>query len=131
MPRKRVIHPPDMYPTAGYARAVQVGDTLYISGHIPKNDRNEIVALGDVERQADQVFQNIGRVLAAAGSTFDDLVKMNIYALSPDYRLPILAVRDRYVRRETYASTYIVPQALAAPELLLEIEAIAVVGSGS
>jgi enamine deaminase RidA (YjgF/YER057c/UK114 family) len=61
----------------------------------------------------------------------DDLVKMNIYALSPDYRLPILAVRDRYVRRETYASTCIVPQALAAPELLLEIEAIAVVGSGS
>lgn len=130
MPHKRVIHPQDMYPTAGYARAVQAGNTIYLAGHIAKNDRNEVVGLGDVERQAEQVFQNIGRVLRAAGASFEDIVKMNIYALSPEYRLPILGVRDRYVPRETYASTFIVPQALAAPELLVEIEAIAVVQDG-
>jgi NAD(P)-dependent dehydrogenase (short-subunit alcohol dehydrogenase family) len=44
---------------------------------------------------------------------------LNIYALKPDYRLPILAVRDRDVARETY--TYIVPQALAAPEISLAV----------
>jgi 2-iminobutanoate/2-iminopropanoate deaminase len=127
MAKKRIIHPDDMYPTAGYARAVQAGNTIYIAGHIAKNDENQIVGLGDVERQADQVFRNIGRVLEAAGASFDDLVKMNVYGMSADYREPILAVRDRYVKQRTYVSTYIVPQALAHPDLLIEIEAIAVV----
>ncbi|MBI3107264.1 MAG: RidA family protein [Candidatus Rokubacteria bacterium] len=127
MGAKRIIHPEDMYPAAGYARAVQAGNTLYISGHIPRDDKGQTVGKGDVERQAVQVFENIGRVLKAAGATFDDIVKINIYALHADYRLPILAVRDRYLKRQTFASTYIVPQALATPDLLLEIEAIAVI----
>jgi enamine deaminase RidA (YjgF/YER057c/UK114 family) len=127
MGHKRIIHPEDMYPAAGYARAVQAGDTLYISGHIPRDDQGRTVAPGDVERQAVQVFENIGRVLRAAGATFDDIVKINIYAMSPDHRVPILAVRDRYLAPRSFASTYIVPQALAAPDLLLEIEAVAVV----
>jgi enamine deaminase RidA (YjgF/YER057c/UK114 family) len=127
MGTKRVIHPTDMYPAAGYARAVQAGNTIYISGHIPRDDAGQTVAPGDVERQAIQVFENIGRVLRAAGASFDDIVKINIYALHPDYRTPILAVRDRYLKRQTFASTFIVPQALAAPDLLLEIEAVAVV----
>ncbi len=127
MGQKRVIHPEDMYVPAGYARAVQAGNTIYISGHIARNDQGEVVGIGDVERQAVQVFENIGRVLRAGGATFDDVVKINIYAMSADYRLTILAVRDRYLERQTFASTYIVPQALASPELLVEIEAIAVV----
>ncbi len=127
MGKKRIIHPEDMYPAAGYARAVQAGNTIYISGHIPRDDKGQTVAPGDVERQAAQVFDNIGRVLKAAGATFDDIVKINIYALKAEYRVPILAVRDRYLKRQTFASTYIVPQALASPDLLLEIEAVAVV----
>ncbi|MBI4277877.1 MAG: RidA family protein [Armatimonadetes bacterium] len=127
MPRKQVIHPGDMYPTAGYARAVRTGNTIYIAGTIAKNDQNEIVGIGDVERQARQVFENIGRILKAAGATFDDMVKMNIYAIRAEDRMTILNVRDRYVKREGYVSTYIVPRALAAPELLVEIEAVAVV----
>jgi enamine deaminase RidA (YjgF/YER057c/UK114 family) len=127
MGRKRVIHPENMYPAAGYARAVQAGNTIYISGHIPRDETGRTVAPGDIERQAIQVFENIGRVLRAAGATFADVVKINIYALSADYRTPILAVRDRYLERQTFASTFIVPQALAAPDLMLEIEAVAVV----
>jgi len=129
MGKKRIVHPEDMYPTAGYARAVQAGNTIYIAGHIAKNSRNEIVGIGDVERQAEQVFQNIGHVLKAAGATFDDIVKINCFALSAEYRMPILAVRDKYLKQRTYVSTYVVPQALAHPDLLLEIEAIAVVDS--
>jgi 2-iminobutanoate/2-iminopropanoate deaminase len=127
MGRKTIIHPDDMYPAAGYARAVRAGNTIYIAGHIPRNDRGEVVGIGDVERQAVQVFENIGRVLRAGGATFDDIVKINIYAMSPDYRLTILAVRDRYLKQKTFASTYVVPQALGSPDLLLEIEAVAVV----
>ncbi len=131
MHHKRIIHPEGMYRTAGYARAVQAGNTIYIAGHIARNDQNEVVGVGDVERQAEQVFQNIGRVLEAAGATFDDIVKITIYGMSPDYRLPILAVRDRFLKPQTYASTYVVPQALASPDLLLEIEAVAVVAEPS
>lgn len=131
MHHKRIIHPEDMYRAAGYARAVQAGNTLYISGHIARNDQNEVVGIGDVEQQAVQVFENIGRVLQAAHASFDDVVKMNIYAMSPDDRLTILGVRDRYLTPRTYASTYIVPQALASPDLLLEIEMIAVVDEGA
>ncbi len=127
MHHKRIIHPEDMYPAAGYARAVQVGDTLYIAGHVARNDQGEVVGVGDVERQAEQVFRNLGRVLQAAGASFDDVVKMNIYALRPEYRLPILGVRDRYLQPRTFVSTFVVVQALASPEILVEIEAVAVV----
>lgn len=108
-------------------RVGRAGNTIYIAGHIARNDQNEVVGVGDVERQAEQVFQNIGRVLEAAGASFDDIVKINIYGMKAEYRLPILAVRDRFLKPQTYASTYIVPQALASPDLLLEIEAVAVV----
>lgn len=124
---KQIIHPEGSYPTAGYARGVRAGNTLYLAGHIARTPDGRTVA-GDVAAQADQVFRNLGEVLAAAGADFSALVKMNIYALEPEYRLPILAVRDRYCRPGTFASTFIVPRALAAPELLVEIEAVAYLG---
>lgn len=127
MGKKRIVHPEDMYPTAGYARAVQAGNTLYIAGHIAKNDANQIVGVGDVKRQTEQVFDNLGRVLKAAGASFDDIVKINMFALSADYRETILAVRDKYLKQRTYVSTYVVPRALAHPDLLIEVEAVAVV----
>ncbi len=131
MCHKQVIHPRDMYPTSGYARAVKAGNTIFVAGTIAKNDQNEIVGIGDVVRQTEQVFENIGRILSAAGAAFDDIVKMNIYAMRAEDRMAILNIRDRYVKEETYASTFIVPRALAAPELLVEIEMVAVVENGA
>lgn len=124
---KEIIQPGSMYRTAGYAHAVRAGDTIYISGHIARDGTGALVS-GDIERQADQVFRNIREVLNSAGADMDALVKMNIYAMSPEYRSTILSVRDRYCTPGTFASTFIVPQALASPDLLLEIEAIAYVG---
>ena len=124
---RQIIHPQGSYPTAGYARGVRAGDTLYLAGHIARVPDGRIVA-GGVAEQAEQVFRNLGEVLDAAGAAFTAIVKMNIYALEPEYRLPILAVRDRYCVPGTFASTFVVPRALASPDLLVEIEAIAYLG---
>ncbi|HUZ02649.1 MAG TPA: RidA family protein [Thermomicrobiaceae bacterium] len=124
---KQIVHPQGSYPTAGYARGVRAGDTLYLAGHIARRPDGQVVA-GDVAAQAEQVFRNLGEVLAAAGADFSALVKMTIYALEPEYRLPILAVRDRYCQPGTFASTFVVPRALASPDLLVEIEAVAYLG---
>jgi 2-iminobutanoate/2-iminopropanoate deaminase len=124
---KQIIQPQNAYPTAGYARGVRAGDTIYLAVHIARGQDGKIVST-DIEEQADQVFRNIGDVLAAVGTDFSSIVKMNIYAMDPEYRMTVLAVRDRYCVPETFASTFIVPQALATPELLVEIEAIAYVG---
>lgn len=130
MAKKRLIQLEDLYPRgAHYARAVRVDDTIYVSGTIGRNEQGEFVGVDDVERQTDQTFQNLRRVLQAAGATFDDVVKVNTYALSPDHRQLINAVRDRYLKEHSYTSTFIVPKALAYPELLVEIEVVAVLSN--
>jgi 2-iminobutanoate/2-iminopropanoate deaminase len=126
MPRQ-VIHPASSYRTAGYARAVRAGDTVYLAGHIARDAEGSVVG-SDIATQTEQVFKNIGQVLREAGTDFDAIVKMTIYAIDPTYRTTILEVRDRYCVPGTFASTFIVPRALASPELLVEIEAIAYVG---
>lgn len=79
MPRQ--VIKTDKAPSAigAYSQAVRCGDTVYLSGAIPLvPDTMEIVS-GDVRAQVEQVFVNLEAVVEAAGGTFDDVVKLNVY----------------------------------------------------
>jgi len=87
-----------------------------------------LVGAGDFIAQATQVFENLGRALAAAGAGFSDLVKTTVYVTDPRYREALREVRDRYLDGNALpASTLVVVAGLALPEYLLEIEAVAVI----
>jgi enamine deaminase RidA (YjgF/YER057c/UK114 family) len=88
------------------------------------------VGKNDLATQTKQVFENIGLALKAVDATFTDVVKLTYYIVNYkfEYRQTILNVRDKYVSLERPpASTLIGVQALALPDFLIEIEAIAFV----
>jgi len=62
-----------------YSQAVQVGNQVYISGQIPLNPQTMTMVENDIDAEIRQVFDNLGAILAAAGGSFSDIVKLNVY----------------------------------------------------
>lgn len=76
---KKVIQTADAPAAIGpYSQAVQIGDTLYMSGQIPLDPKTMQIVDGGIEAQAKQVFANLRGVAAAAGGTLNDIVKLTI-----------------------------------------------------
>jgi enamine deaminase RidA (YjgF/YER057c/UK114 family) len=125
------LNPPTLCPTTGWTHVVtaSTGRTIHVSGQVSVNERGEVVGKGDLRAQTVQTFENLKHALAAAGATFRDVVKSNLYvvALKPE-QVPILReVRSRYLNQEQPpASTLVGVQALVGPDWLIEIEVVAV-----
>jgi len=116
-------------PLSHYVDAVVAGDTLYVSGIVPVDAAGDVVGGDDVVAQARQVFANMERVLSAAGATAADVVKVTIYLLDVDDRPKINPVRQEFFGSTRPASTLVEVSRLAVPGALLEIEAVAYLGS--
>ncbi|MDX2168976.1 MAG: RidA family protein [Deltaproteobacteria bacterium] len=127
---KQIINPSTMPAPAGYSYAVKKSGTpLYISGQVAIDGSGKLVGEGDAAAQTEQVFANLRSIVEAAGGTLADIVKLTIYVTDAAYRPAIVAARNKYFTGgEPPASTYLVISGLALPQLLVEIEAIAVVG---
>lgn len=112
-------------PMSHYTDAVQAGGLLFISGCVPVDEGGKLVGGDDVAAQARQVFTNIGRVLAAAGAGFADVVKLTVYLLDIDDRPRINPVRQEVFGEARPASTLVEVSRLAVPGALLEVDAVA------
>ncbi|WP_221088694.1 RidA family protein [Deinococcus aquaedulcis] len=125
-----IFHSPDTLPQApGYTPAVEVrgGRTLYISGQVALNAGGELVGPGDFEAQARQCFQNVAHALAAADMTFADVVKLGLYVLDMAGLPTLRRVRDDFVNTaQPPASTLVQVSAFFRPDVLVEVEAVAV-----
>jgi len=114
-----------VYQNIRYAPAVRAGSTLYISGQIGRNEKMELVE--EKEAQFVQTFENLRKVLEAAGASFDDVV--DVTSFHTDMRdLPLyMKVRDRYFTRNFPAWTAIgAAQLCGQPGYFLEVKAVAV-----
>ena len=127
---KQIINPSSMPAPNGYSYAVKKSGTpVYISGQVALDGKGQLVGENDAEAQVEQVFRNLRTVVEAAGGTLDDIVSLHIYVTDAGYRPAVAAARARHFKAGQYpASTYLVVSALAVPQLLVEIEATAVVG---
>ena len=126
------INPPGLCPTFGWTHVVATsgGKTIHISGQVSIDAKGQLVGRGDLKRQTEQAFENIKLALAAAGATFDHVVKSTLFVVNfkPEMLPVIREVRGRYFSREhPPASTLVGVTALAGPEWLIEIEATAVI----
>lgn len=125
------INPDGLYIPPSYHHVVRAsgGTTLWIAGQVATDAAGEVVGVGNFEAQARQVFDNLRIALEAGGAGFDNVVKMTTFIVDYDPAvLPSLfAIRSDYVNENSPATTLIGVQALARPEYMLEIEAIAVV----
>jgi enamine deaminase RidA (YjgF/YER057c/UK114 family) len=123
------IAPPDVAPGNGYTHVVAgTGRLVAISGQIAFDEAGQLVGCDDAEAQARQVFENLRRCLAAAGGTFDNVIKLTYYVTDTAWLPAIRRVRDTFVDTvQPPASTAVQVAALVRPELLMEIEALAVI----
>ena len=130
MAQVKRTNPPTLSTPTGYTHVVEVtgpAKTVYISGQIAFDKEGKLVGAGDMAAQAEQVFKNLQSALEAAGAKFSDVVKMNTYITDMSKAPAVREVRARYFSQSTPASTLVQVVALARPELMLEIEVIAVV----
>jgi reactive intermediate/imine deaminase len=122
-------NPPALSTPTGYTHIVEVtgpNRTIYISGQIAFDKDGKVVGAGDMKAQAEQVFKNLEAALTAAGATFADVVKMNSYITDMSRVQAVRDVRARYFKDAAPASTFVEVKGLVRPELLLEIEVVAV-----
>jgi 2-iminobutanoate/2-iminopropanoate deaminase len=112
-------------PISHYTDAVEAAGFLYISGMLPVDSAGDLVGAGDVVRQTEQVLGNVGTVLHATGATFDDVVRVGVYLRDMADRELVNTVRRRYFGAARPASTLVEVSALAHPDALVEIEAVA------
>jgi len=106
------------------------GELVFVAGQISLDADGNVVGAGDIEAQTRQVMENLGIALAAVGAGFSDVRKINTYILDVGEYPKVAPIREEYLSEPYPASTMVQVSALLFPELLIEIEAIAVVQPG-
>jgi enamine deaminase RidA (YjgF/YER057c/UK114 family) len=126
----RFLNPETMHRPFGYSHVAQMtaGLPVFVSGQIALDRDGRLVGPGDVAAQARQVFDNLTAALAAVGAGFGQVVKLTFYLTDAGQLPAVREVRDRYVDpRRPPASTAVEVRRLAREDLLIEVEAVAVI----
>ena len=126
---KEVLVSPVLVTPAGimsHGIKAPAGNMVFVSGQVARNAQGETVGKGDIEAQTRQVLENVKSVLAAGGATMDDVVKVTVFVTDVGDYAAIHKVRGEYFKTDYPASTMVEVKALVNPDLMIEIEAIAV-----
>ena len=124
--RTRISSGSPYEPVIGFSRAVRVGDTVYVSGTVAWGEDGTLVGPGDVYAQARQAIRNIEKALAQAGASLRDVVRTRVYLTDISRLEDVARAHGEAFGEIRPASTMVEVSALAKPEMLVEIEAIAV-----
>ena len=109
---------------------IKVGSTVYVSGTVAWDADGNIVGLGDMLAQSRQAFANMAEILAEAGATMDDVVKITAFVTDIERYADYSKARSEAFTNNMPASTAVTSPRLLQDGLLVEIEAIAEIGSG-
>ena len=126
------INPEAMHRPTGYTHVVEVtaGRPVYIAGQVALDRSGAIVGPGDIRTQARQVFDNLRAALEVVGAGFDQVVKLTFYLVDATQLPVVREIRDQYVdTQQPPASTAVEVRRLVHDDVLIEVEAIAVVAS--
>lgn len=112
-----------------YSNCVRVdsGPLLFIAGQVALDSDGKLVGKGDIRAQAKQVLENIRKIVEANGATMADIVKVTVYVCDIGAFHTISDIRLGYFPKDGPASAIVEVSALADPEFLVEIEAVAAV----
>ena len=115
----------------GYSRAVLVGDTLFVSGTTATDAEGKVVGVGDAHAQTIQTLSNILRALAAVGAGMEDVVRTRIFVTDIARWEEIGRAHGEFFSEICPATTMVEVSRLISPDMLVEIEAEAILGSGN
>ena len=121
---KQIISTPDAPAAIGtYSQAVRVGNTIWVSGQIPLDPATKELVKGDMEAQVRRVFDNLKAIVAAAGATFDDVVKATVFLTDLAHFALVNKVMAEYFR-EPFPARAAVGVASLPRGALVEVECI-------
>ena len=129
--QREFIDPPELGtpPNNIYHHVVKVGNTVYIAGQLSRDGNGQPIHVGDAEAQTIQAWANLEVAVKAAGGTLADIVKTNTYVVGRENMAGVRAGRAAAQPPEGRpTSTTVIVAGLADPELVVEVEAIAVIG---
>ena len=111
-------------PISHYTDAVRFGSLLFVSGCAPLDREGRLVGEDDVVAQTEQVFNNMERVLSAAGATFGDVLKVTVFLTDTRDYPEVNSVRKRFFGTDRPASTLVGVKELIVPGMKVEVEAV-------
>lgn len=143
-PKHCVTNVPDVFVPLGSPHAVKVGEKIYVTGQqaivgsqpvfrqgqvaAAAVHEQQVVAKGDITAQTEFVYRNFDAILKAAGSGWNDVVKVHGYLTHETFMEPVRAVRKRYLPAGRFSATSVV-SGLVGPDWLIEAELVASTGA--
>ncbi len=117
--------PPKVARASTYEHAARAGDFIFVAGQVARDETNAWVGIGDAGKQAEQVYRNIGRVLAHMGAGPEDVVKINTIMTDRNDRDALTAARLAFFGNHRPPHTGMVIAGLGSPEVKVEVEVVA------
>jgi 2-iminobutanoate/2-iminopropanoate deaminase len=130
MPKIEKFAAVGMYDPPGYSQGIKVSEAstvLFLAGQVAYDKDGSVKYPGDFKAQAREVFRCIKSLVETAGGRMDSIVKLNTYLTDIRYRADLVPIREEFLGKKGPASTLVQVSALAHPDWLIEVEAIAVV----
>ncbi len=129
--RRRITVPEVPEPPEGtWSNCFVIGNLVVIAGMVGKDSRNELVGPGDAYAQTLQAFTRMKLFVEAAGGKMSDIIKLNVFLNDIRHRIAFVEARKQFFSGDFPPCVVVGGNVFAQPEYLVEIEAMAILGSG-